>query len=175
MMAAAMEPLVVRSSRLRYVPLLVASVAFVAIGLVLALRTPHRLVGWSNVAFFGACAATFCRQVVAVRPRLVIDERGVFDRTLGVGVIPWSEIVAVAPRRMVGYPFVGLTLRDPSAFTRRLPAWQRVLTRGNRAVGFEPLNLNLGGLPVDLERVVTRLREGMALAARGPVGQNPPA
>lgn len=170
-------PLVVRSSRLRYLLLLAVSLAFVAIGALLVVRTPHAIVGWLNVVFFGAGAATFLWQVVDARPRLVIDERGVFDRTLGVGVIPWSEIVGVEARSMVGTPFVALALRDPSLFTRRLSSAQRVLLRANRAAGFEELNLNLGGLPVDPVAVVARLRQGLdpSLAARGPVGQNPPA
>jgi hypothetical protein len=171
-----MEPLVIRSSRWRYVLLLLVSAGFVAVGTLLVMRTPNQTVGWANVVFFGVCAATFLWQVVDARPRLVIDERGVFDRTLGVGVIPWSEIEAVDPRAMMGQQFVSLTLRDPSLLTRRLPQWRRTLTRANRAAGFEELNLNLGGLAVGADVVVARLRQGMAsLAGGGPVGHNPPA
>jgi hypothetical protein len=170
-------PLVVRNSRLRYLLLLAVSLGFVAIGMVLVTRTPHAVVGWLNLAFFGLCAVTFLWQVVDARPRLVIDERGVYDRTLGVGVIPWGEILAVEARAIMGQPFVRLTLRDPALFTRRLGPLRRALTRGNRAIGFEALNLNLSGLPVDPARIVARLHVGMdpSLAAREPVGQNPPA
>jgi hypothetical protein len=168
-------PLVARSSRMRYLPLLAVSLAFVGVGTVLVTRTSHAVVGWLNLAFFGLCAVTFLWQVVDVRPRLVIDERGVFDRTLGVGVIPWSEIVAADAQSILGQPFVRLGLRDPSLFTRRLGRVQQAMTRGNRALGFEALNLNLGGLAVDPAVVVARVRVGMALAARRPLGQNPPA
>lgn len=166
-------PLVVRSSPWRYALLLVPSVAFVAMGAVLVTRTPHAVVGWLNLGFFGLCTVVFLWQIVDRRPRLVIDERGVFDRTLGVGIIPWSEIVAVEARAILDRPFVMLTLRDPALFTRRLSPLRRSLTRGNRALGFEAVNLNLSGLSVGAAQVVARLQSG--LAARGPVGQNPPA
>ncbi|HEV7732470.1 MAG TPA: STM3941 family protein [Candidatus Binatia bacterium] len=169
--------LVVRSSPWRYLLLLAVSLGFVAIGVTLVVAAGHPVVGWLNLIVFGVAAATFLWQIVDRRPRIVIDERGVFDRTLGVGVIPWSDIVGAEIRAITGTTFVALELRDPTRFTRRLPALQRAMTGGNRALGFGELNLNLSGLGVPAALVLARVREGMSpsLAAREQVRQNPPA
>ena len=145
----------------------------VAIGVLLIVRARHPVVGWANVLFFGAGVVLFVWQIVDRRPRLVIDDDGVFDRTLGAGVIPWSEILDAEARSIAGQPFVMLALRDPDRFTRHVGAVQRAMTAGNRALGFEALNLNLSGLPIAGDVVVDRVRQ--ALAARAQVRQNPPA
>jgi len=92
------EQFVFKRSYWKIVPLLIASLAFVASGVFLLLRSPDKWVGWMSIIFFGACALVFVWQLLDARPRLIIDDSGVFDRSLGVGVIPWSQIVGMRNR-----------------------------------------------------------------------------
>jgi hypothetical protein len=144
-----MTPIVLGPSRGRLALLLLVALAFV-FGGVFILLVGHdlraTLTGWSSIVFFGACAAVFVVQLLDARPRVVIDDAGVFDRSLRVGVIPWREILGAEVREAAQNRFIALRLRDPHKFTSRLGAVHRGLAQTNTALGFEPLNLNLSAV-----------------------------
>jgi hypothetical protein len=147
-----MTPIALGPSRGRLALLLLVSLAFVFGGVVIVLLHADfraTLAGWSSIVFFGGCGAVFVTQLLDARPRIVVDETGVFDRTLRVGVIPWREILGAEVREIAQNRFIALRLRDPHMFTARLGAVHRRLTETNTALGFEPLNLNLGAVEVD--------------------------
>lgn len=112
-----MQPLVISNSRWKYLLFLLVSLGFVAGGIFI-LRIPNstidRWTGWATILFFGAGAALFIRQLFDARPRLTINEQGIDDRTLGVGLIPWSEITNAYVKSIKGNDFVCLILRDPN-------------------------------------------------------------
>jgi hypothetical protein len=142
--------LVVRPSRTKYILSLMASGAFVACGVLLVTGSDSAgWVGWASIVFFGAGIPLFVRQLLDSKPRLVIDDEGVFDRTLGVGIIPWSEIESAYVKSAHGNDFVCLVLRDPQRWTGQLPSAQQALVKANVKLGFQPLNINLSGMAVD--------------------------
>lgn len=143
--------LVIRPSRLKYILLLIASAGFVASGIFLvAFDTgASNWVGWISIVFFGAGIPLFARQLFDSKPRVVLDEAGVFDRTLGVGTIPWSDIESSYVKSISGNSFVCLVLRNPQRWIGKLSAMQRSLTKANEKLGFQPLNINLSGTAVD--------------------------
>jgi hypothetical protein len=148
----------IRASRFFYARHLATCVVFVAVGLLLA-RKGERPVGWLGVALGAVGVPIFLRQIFDRRPRLVIDERGIFDRSLRVGVIPWSEITGTAVRSVSGNTFIALELRDPALFTRQFGGFGRALTSANRKLGFRELNLNLTGLAVRADEVLALIRQ----------------
>jgi hypothetical protein len=87
------------------------------------------------------------------RPRLVIDESGIYDRTLGVGRIPWPEITGARIQSIRGNDFVCLAVRDPKIWLHQLAPLQKLLVRGNRALGFSELNINLSGVEASTAQV----------------------
>ncbi len=107
------------------------------------------LTGWAAIVFFGACAGVFAVQLLDARPRIVLDDEGVLDRSLPVGVIPWSEILDARVQASGQNHFVALHLRNPARFTGKLGPVHRRLVEANTALGFEPLNLNLGAVNAD--------------------------
>lgn len=146
------------ASRTTYSLHLVCALAFVAIG-AWTIGAGAAWVGGLAVLFFGGCAAVFLRQMVRGGPRLTIDGEGLHDRTLGVGVIRWEDVVDARPAEMAGQSFIALTLRDPDAYLARLGVVRRVLARANRSVGFPSLSLNLSGLrAADAEAIATYVR-----------------
>lgn len=161
--------LVVRSSRLKYVLLLIASAGFVAAGafLVAFESGASAWVGWTCIVLFGAGIPLFARQLFDSRPRVVLDEAGVFDRTLGVGTIPWSDIESSYVKSIHGNSFVCLILRNPERWVGRLSGTQQSLVKANEKLGCQPLNINLSGTAVDAALV-----QDVVLKKSGEYAQN---
>ena len=143
----------IRASRIKLGMVLLICIGFVALGLFLAFVARERIIGWISVLFFGAGIPLLVRQLLDSRPRLVISDEGILDRSLGVGVIPWTEIVGAYVRSISGNDFICLHLRDPSLFTSQFSPARRAMTSANRALGFTDLSINLSGLPVRTEEV----------------------
>src|ERR1051326_4197417 len=91
-----MEKLIIKNSRWKHVLLLIASIGFVVAGIWMIIR--GKPFGWAAIVFFGSAIPIFVWQIADSRPRLVIDERGVLDRALGVGLIAWGDIRAAYVR-----------------------------------------------------------------------------
>ena len=158
-----MERIVIAGSRTRYVIYLALACAFVAAGVLLLALHENVLVAWLNIVFFGAGAIVFGMQIVDRRPRIVIDDQGILDRTLKVGRIEWGDIRAVFLKRSQGQPFLCLELADPSKYTQRLSPLLRRMTQLNRKLGFTDLSLNLAGTSIDPEQVEELLSKELAV------------
>ncbi len=146
-----METLVIQNSRPRYVLLLLACIGFVAAGSWMVMAGEG--FGWVAIVFFGAGIPVFIWQLVDPRPRLIIDAHGVLDRTLGVGRIAWSDIKAAYVRSISGSDFICLELKNPEKYAQQLSTVKRVLTSGNRLLGFANFNLNLSGVDASTDEV----------------------
>lgn len=148
-----MDMLVIQPSRTKWSALLLLAIGFVALGLWLVLAGTSVLVGWVNVAFFGFCAVTFARQLADRRPRIVVDDKGVTDNTLGVGCIEWGDIVSTELRRIPGNTFLCLELRQPSKYLSRMSPVVREMTQANKALAFTELSVNLMGVKGDPDAI----------------------
>lgn len=158
-----MERVVIPASGARWTLLFVAALGFVAAAILLLVIHQSPVVAWLNIAFFGACATFFALQVVDRRPRLVIDDQGILDRTLKVGLIDWADIRAVFLKRSAGQSFLCLELADASKYTQRLPPLLKKLVQLNRKLGFTDLSLNLAGIKVSPEQVEELVRKELAV------------
>lgn len=127
----------------------VGSLAFVAMGVLIVASGRGLLIGIASIAFFGGCAAVLVHRPLDEKPRLVIDDRGVLDSTLLVGVIAWEDILDAQPAKISGQPFVALRLRNDAKYTDRLGPVHQRLVQLNEAMGFEALNLSLSALDAD--------------------------
>jgi hypothetical protein len=165
-----MPPIILKASRLKYLGLLTLSLGFVALGVLLLRKDQPGAVwaGWGNIVFFGAGSVLFVWQIVDARPRVVIDAFGVFDRTLGVGVIPWADIVDARLLFIRSIPFVCLELRDPDRWRLQLGLIRRALTRGNEALGGTILNVNLSGVQADPHEVLAVIHAGIRKQKEAP-------
>jgi hypothetical protein len=108
---------------------------------------------------FGSCEAFFLWMYLDRRPRLVIDSEGVCDRMLGLGRIPWSEIINARLEFMNDDAMVCLDLRDPQEWVARLPRRHRFLASANRAIGFSQFNLVISNLDAPPEKIFALIVE----------------
>lgn len=152
-----MEALSFSVDKSKYALYLIGSLVFVVGGL-WAGASDGELMLWLSVGFFGLCAAVFAWQLLQSGPRLTIDDSGIHDRTLGVGVIEWEDVLDARLTSSGGQPFVSLDLQDSQVYLSRLGAAKRKLASVNKAVGFADLSLNLSGLqdadPVSVAELV---------------------
>lgn len=158
-----------RVSRLRYALYLVVVLIAVAVGTLMVLGG-ERLLGGLSVAFFGLCAAVFIRELTRTEPRLTIDDAGILDRSLGLGLIRWEDVDDAWAARVSGQPFLCLVLRDPERYLARLGPIKRRLAKMNGALGFTELSLNLSGLAgASPERLESLVRSQVAARRASPL------
>lgn len=162
--------LVIANPRWKSALALIGALSFVAAGAFIVLCESGLaafLVGGAAIVFFGACAVICAFQLIDRRPRLSLDDDGLFDGTLGVGVIPWRDI-ADAQLHSVGKDhFVCLRLRDPERWHCELPAHLRSLSELHPHAGFATVNVNLSGLAVDPHTVLALILKYSAMYEPG--------
>jgi len=113
-----------------------------------------RVMGITCILFFGiGSSALIYKYAIDRRPRIVIDNEGVTDRTLHVGRIEWKDIEGIELRSLYMNQFVVLQLRDSRKYVDRLSRGGRLASHSNKALGFGGLNLNLSLVNVDANEV----------------------
>jgi hypothetical protein len=160
-----MSPLLIRSSRVKYVLLLIVVTCFTASGiliLVTATKPSDKWIAGAVTCFFGAGIPLFIRQIADSRPRLTIDDHGIDDRTLGVGVIPWSEMTGAYVKSIRGNDFICLTVRDPRMWLHKLSPVKQAMVKANAALGFTELNINLSGVDADTMQIHELISKSIA-------------
>jgi len=160
-----LEPLVIGKSRAFLWIIAVASAGMALAGLLLVLQ--GSVAGWPALIFFGAGTLSIAYQARQRGPRVVIDEAGVFDRTLGVGVIPWPEIQGAFVKRLGTAKFVCLELRDPERLRARLSPIKKRLVDMNRKLGYTDFSVNLTGTDADPDAVCEMILKRLQLARHG--------
>ena len=143
-----MTRLVVKNSIAKYILFSLLSLIFVAAGIFI-LSTGNELrgkiIGWSCIIFFGLCLLVFLRQIFDHRPRIIIDKNGIYDRTLGVGIIEWNDIKNAYLNSIMGNKFISLVLNNTEKYLQKTSKTKAKLAQYNSTLGFETININLSG------------------------------
>jgi hypothetical protein len=141
----------IMASKVKYTVLLVIAIGFVACGiLVLAKgKLADAWIGWMSILLFGAGIPLFFQEILRSTPRLIIHEKGVLDTSLGVGFIPWSDIIDAYAMSIQHNAFICPVLHNPEEWVEKLSPIKRAAVAANRALGFTEINLNLCGLQGD--------------------------
>lgn len=117
---------------------------------------------WLNVGLTVAlgCVLVFMYELTWPRPipLILINNEGINDIRLGIGVIKWSEIEDVQIEIEQSRSYLGLRLKDPQAILQRLPTEQREIWLAN-PLGFSVLSLKTAGLQVNLVKLVPVIRK----------------
>lgn len=160
----AVEKVVVPSRRGPAVVVLVVSLALVGVG-VRTLLDPRAVLprgdlvqGMALVTIFGLLALIALRSVLDARPRLVIDDEGIEDRTLGLPKIPWHAIRSARPGALRNLPLLCLEMHDEAAWLSKLSAPRAAIVKRLRAAGLTAICVNLLGTkisPTVLAELVT--------------------
>lgn len=172
-----MEPLVVRPNRWLFGALFLVSGFFVAGGLWLATTSntvDEQLPGILLVLLFGAILLFSGWYLLRAKPRIVLNDAGVEDFNLRMGVIPWSEITAAYVVPYLFYKNVQLQVRNPQLFRQRQPGWMRGLSSYNEAFGMSPFTLQMSSTNSNAQTVLDYINRQL-LRQLGTAPAPPPA
>ena len=144
-----MPLLVVKNSIWKYIFYGFLSLIFVAGGIFILFvgkDLKAALIGWSCIILFGFGVIVFLFQILDTRPRIVIGEDGIFDRTLDIGIIEWQDIENAYLNSILGNDFISLVLHNNEKYLQRTGKAKAKLAQYNQTLGFETINLNLSGI-----------------------------
>jgi hypothetical protein len=112
-----------------------------------------RVVGWIGVGFFGLGFIAFPVMFFRTGPQVVINDEGIEDRRLKIGVIRWEDIQSLSIGSVNSAKFLCIEVADPERYLSRLPRWSRPLRAATEALGFPSLTIGFSGLSPGLKEV----------------------
>src|SRR6185369_521349 len=99
-------------------------------------------------------------------PVIILDEKGVLDKRLKVGVIQWADIRRLKSYSLSGANFISLELHNLKNYESRRPLWLHLLSQSQRLMGMTPIAISTNHLDVDHNTLVQMMHEGCGGIAR---------
>jgi hypothetical protein len=103
--------------------LILLTMPFVAGGVWMISDKPENIWGWMAVCFFGFGIPIGLFHIFDRRPQIIIDEEGIWDRTIKQDKINWRQIHGAYPIDINGQHFVSLILDDTFIFKKNVYKW----------------------------------------------------
>ncbi len=151
-----MEKIIVKNSIRKYVLLSILTLIFVAGGIFILFvgkDLEATIISWLSIIFFGFGQIVFLFQIFDSRPRIVIGDEGIFDRTLDIGVIEWQDIEDAYLNSVFGNDFISLVLKDNEKYLSRTSKIKAKVAKYNSVLGFETINVNLSGVNIKSDKI----------------------
>lgn len=120
--------------------------------------TYEYIMGWLCVSFFGLGIPIGIFNLLDKRAQIIINENGIFDRTLKQGEIKWEQIIEAYPIDINNQKFISLVVDETFEFKKKQYKWMEKL---NELVGAQKLNLNLSQIKIDetkLSELINKIR-----------------
>ena len=156
---ATAQQIVVHPPRAYARVILACCLILVGVGVYLLVVGEDPPVAWGIVTLFACTSVFFGRRALGWHPRLVIDETGVLDRTLRIGLVPWSEIQGAALEFVDEREFVCLQVRHPQESATKVPSGRKKLATANQEAGFAEVTLDLSGVSMAIEDVLALIQQ----------------
>jgi hypothetical protein len=93
-------------------------------------------------------------------PVVIIDDQGVFDKRLKIGVIRWADIRRIKSYSLSGANYISLELHNTQAYESRRPFWLTLLSQAQRLFGMSSISISTNSLDTDHNTLVQRIHEG---------------
>ncbi len=93
-------------------------------------------------------------------PLIILDEQGVLDKRLKVGVIRWTDIRRISRHSLSGVEYISLHLHDTKEYDARRPLWLKMLSQVQRPLGMSSIAISTTGLDVDTDTLASMIHEG---------------
>ena len=120
---------------------------------------------WLNICFFGLAYPLGFYQLLDRRPQIILNEVGVFDRTIHKDFINWELIQGAYPIDINSVKFVCLVVDKDFKPSKHKGFFYKKVKSFSEAIGAQELNLNLGALSVN-EVKLTELILAMRTATK---------
>ncbi|MCI1186274.1 hypothetical protein MON38_02495 [Hymenobacter sp. DH14] len=140
-------------SRPKALKLLLGCAAFVAIGcFMLTQPTAPKGVAWMSIGFFGLGIPVCLFQLFDRRPQIIVNDIGVFDRTMHHEFINWELIQDVYLAEVNRQVFICLVVDSAFEPSRRKGKFKQGVASLNKELGFQELNISLAFVNIDAFR-----------------------
>jgi hypothetical protein len=152
------ESITLYTDRRRVLLLLLATLALVIAAAFLVRSnqsTTVIVIGYIGTIIFTGISLALVRMFLDRTPRLILDEGGLFDRTMKTPKIPWNTILSMELKTIRGSSFISLELPDEDERLLAMSPIQRWTALFNRATGFSAFNVNASALPLSAEEIFT--------------------
>jgi hypothetical protein len=93
-------------------------------------------------------------------PCIIIDDKGVYDRRLQVGVIRWEDIRRITLHSLSGAEYISLDLHNMNTYEARRPAWLRMTAKTQRLSGMSPIAISTNGLDIERAALLRLIHQG---------------
>ena len=93
-------------------------------------------------------------------PIIILDEKGIFDSRLKVGVIEWDDIRRIKSYSLSGAQYISLELHNTKKYSSRRPLWLGTISQVQRVLGMTSIAISTNGLDVNHATLVQWLHEG---------------
>lgn len=118
-----------------------------------------RLAGWIGIAFFGLGFVVIPAVFFQKGPQVTIDETGIEDRRLRVGIIRWDDVSALSIDSVYSSRLLCIRINNPQEYLSRMPVWKRTLTRVSKSMGYSEFTISFAGLSPGLDDVWSFLED----------------
>ena len=108
------------------------------------------IMGYLTIAFFGLGIAVGLYHLLDRKPQIILNKEGIWDRSTKQKLIPWNLIKNAYPINISGQKFISLELDKD--FEKEIKQYKWA-TKFNKAIGAQTINLQLGQLNVNSNRL----------------------
>lgn len=88
------------------------------------------------------------------RPQIVINTKGIWDRTLKLNTIPWHYIFDAYSITINKQDFICLVTDDKIANKKKIDKWAKTL---NEDIGAQKINLNLSAVKANADTITSQI------------------
>jgi hypothetical protein len=132
------------------IKLIALTLPFVIIGILMISKEPNGTsdfyIAWFSTIFFALGIPIGIFTLFDKRPQIIINEIGIFDRSLKQSIIKWEQIIVSYPIDIYDQKFISIVVDETFEFKKRQYKWSEKL---NKLVGVQNLNLNLSQIKID--------------------------
>ena len=144
----------------RGIKLIIMTLPFVIIGIWIILEeekgTFNYIMGWLCALFFGMGIPFGIFVLFDKKPQIIINDNGIWDRTIKQTEIKWEQINEAYLIDIYSQKFISIVVDETYQFQTEQYKWAEKLTE---AIGAQKLNLNLGQLKVDENKLISLINK----------------
>jgi hypothetical protein len=146
------------NSRIKLIPYLVGSAAFVCIGIFTLkgsrIEGSDRIMPWVSISFFGLCSVIYLYKMVSKNPQIIINELGIYSKSIHNKIINWEIIKDVYLITISRQKFICIVLPEGFDPSRKKGNLAKKISKFNKELGFQELNIPLGQIKIDEEKLM---------------------
>jgi hypothetical protein len=149
----------IRMSRWFGLLLILVTGGFVGAGILMfAMNGVPTLFGCAYIGFGAILLIISFWMMLDNRPRVVIDDAGIDDRVMGIGVIRWADVSEAFLLYDHQTTYMCLELRNPEQYLERMSSSQRAMSSWDRLLGYTEFSINITGLDRRADDILNRVR-----------------